>query len=302
MKKVAKRYLIFAFLSAFFLLYAVPIAATDGAVSADVLTEAEAITDELEAFRAAVPPEVADLLPADFFSEDVTQMGDAVAQASSTQTLLAVVGKMTGLAMGEHLAALARICGLLLISAVFRMLTRGGGLGEGTGRALTLCSVAALTVSLFATQRTAFEEIALYFKGLETLAVSFLPLMGSLYAMGGNVGAAVVNHGVMSAFLSILETVVGGSALPVAGVCLALAIPDAVAGSTQLRALSGLIKRSYTLFFSFLMLLLCGVLGIQTTLAKGSDTLALRTVRFAAGSFLPVVGGSVSEALRTVSG
>jgi stage III sporulation protein AE len=50
------------------------------------------------------------------------------------------------------------------------------------------------------------------------------------------------------------------------------------------------------------MLLLCGVLGIQTTLAKGSDTLALRTARFAAGSFLPVVGGSISEALRTVSG
>ena len=29
---------------------------------------------------------------------------------------------------------------------------------------------------------------------------------------------------------------------------------------------------------------------------------ALRTVRFAAGSFLPVVGGSVSESLRTVAG
>ena len=50
------------------------------------------------------------------------------------------------------------------------------------------------------------------------------------------------------------------------------------------------------------MLLLCGVLGIQSTLAQGADTLALRTVRFAAGSFLPVVGGSVSEALRTVAG
>ena len=50
------------------------------------------------------------------------------------------------------------------------------------------------------------------------------------------------------------------------------------------------------------MLLLCGVLGLQTTLAKGSDGLAMRTVRFAAGSFLPVVGGSVSEALRTVAG
>jgi stage III sporulation protein AE len=94
----------------------------------------------------------------------------------------------------------------------------------------------------------------------------------------------------------------GGTVIPVASICLVLGLLDAVSGKLSLRPLSGLIKRTYTLCFSFLMLLLCGVLGIQTTLAKGSDTLALRTMRFAAGSFLPVVGGSVSEALRTVMG
>jgi stage III sporulation protein AE len=127
-------------------------------------------------------------------------------------------------------------------------------------------------------------------------------MMGALYAMGGNVGAAVANHGVMTAFLSILQTVISGTVLPIAGICLAMALLDAVSGKLSLRPLCGLIKRTYSLLFSFLMLLLCGVLGIQTTLAKGSDTLALRTARFAAGSFLPVVGGSISEALRTVSG
>ena len=47
---------------------------------------------------------------------------------------------------------------------------------------------------------------------------------------------------------------------------------------------------------------LCFLLGMQSTLAKAGDTLALRTARFAAGSFLPVVGGSVGETLRTVAG
>ena len=106
----------------------------------------------------------------------------------------------------------------------------------------------------------------------------------------------------LSRVLSLLETGLGATVMPVAGICLALALPDAVSGKLNLRPLGGLIKRTYALTFSFLMLMLCGVLGIQTTLSKGSDTLALRTMRFAAGSFLPVVGGSVSEALRTVSG
>jgi stage III sporulation protein AE len=69
-----------------------------------------------------------------------------------------------------------------------------------------------------------------------------------------------------------------------------------------LRGVAGLIKRTYTLSISFLMGIFGFVLGTQSLLAKASDTLALRTARFAAGSFLPLVGGSVSEALRTVAG
>ena len=120
--------------------------------------------------------------------------------------------------------------------------------------------------------------------------------------MGGNVRAAAVNSGVMSVFLSLLQTVCSATVLPVAGIALTLALLDALGTGLDLRPLAGVIKRTYTLTLSFLMLLLCGVLGLQSTLAKATDTMALRTARFAAGSFLPVVGGSVSEALRTVAG
>ena len=302
MKKVAKRYWIFAFMMLISLVFSCPVSASDGAENVDIDTEAQAVEGELEQFRGSVPAEVADLLPEGFFSADVTEMGDAVVEASAPRAVFSVIGRMTGLAVGEYLSALAKICGLLLIGAVFRMLAKGRESGKALEGGLSFCGTCALAVGIFSMQRAVFRDLSAYFEGLQTLAASFLPLMGGLYAMGGNVGAAVVNHGVMSAFLAILETVVSGSVLPVAGICLVLALSDALSGGGRLRSLAGLIKRSYTLFFSFLMLILCGVLGIQTTLAKGSDTLALRTVRFAAGSFLPVVGGSVSEALRTVSG
>jgi stage III sporulation protein AE len=120
--------------------------------------------------------------------------------------------------------------------------------------------------------------------------------------MGGNVRAAAVNHSVMSAFLTLLETFCAASVLPIAGICLALALLDALNGGIDLRPLAALIKRTYVLALSFVMLLLCGVLGLQSTLAKAGDSLALRTAGFAAGSFLPVVGGSISQTLGTVAG
>ncbi len=276
-------------------LSALSVAATD----ADITAESEAIADELEDFRDAIPPEVAELLPEGFFSGDLTAVADATKEASALSTVLSVVGRLSGLAVSENLSMLASICGVLVLSAIFRAFAASSG---SVGKALSFCTALSLTVLLFSLQKERFSDITRFFSVMQNLGTAMLPLMGTLYAMGGNVGAAVANSGVLSAFLSLLETVCASTVLPVAGVALALALIDALSTGLPLRPLAGLIKRTYTLVFSFLMLLLCGVLGLQSTLAKAGDTLALRTARFAAGSFLPVVGGSVSETLRTVAG
>ena len=268
----------------------------------EIKTEAAAIERDFSAFADAIPPEVAELLPPDFFSGDMTAVGGAVEEASAPSAILAAVGRLTGLALGENLALLARICGVLLLSAVFRALKEGVCVSANVGRALSFCATLSLCLVIISLQRMRFFEISSFFDALKGLAAAMIPMMGTLYAMGGNVAAAVANHGMMSIFLALLENVIAHTVLPVAGICLCLGLLDALSGKGQLRSLGALIKRTYTWTFSLLMLLLCGVLGIQTTLARGSDGLAMRTVRFAAGSFLPVVGGSVSEALRTVAG
>ena len=52
---------------------------------------------------------------------------------------------------------------------------------------------------------------------------------------------------------------------------------------------------------SFFMMLLLAMLSAQTILGASQDTLAMRSAKFAAGSMIPVVGGSVAELLRSVS-
>ena len=254
---------------------------------------------EYEAFLQTVPEDVADLLPAKFFSGDAASIEEALRESGSLQSILNTVAQLTGLALSQSLALLAQICGILILGAVFRALSPAGS--EGVGGAFSLCTTLSMSLLLLGTQMTRLSKLSAYFDTVGALSAAMLPMMGALYAMGGNVRSAVVNQGVMSGFLTVLESFCAGSVLPVAGICMALALLDAVCGRVTLRSLSGFIKRAYTLTVSFLMLLLCGVLGMQSTLAKASDTLALRTARFAAGSFLPVVGGSVAESLRTVA-
>ena len=257
-------------------------------------------TDEpWQTWLDTVPKEVAEFLPDSFFSQSIAESEEGVAEGGSVQTVLNAVLRALGLSLGDALRLLAKICGLLVLSAVFRSLSPEDK--RGLGRALSLCSTLALSLLILASSKGLFTRLDTYFTTIKGVATSFLPLMGTLYAMGGNVRAAAVNHSVMSAFLVILETLCAGSVMPIAGVCTSLSLLDAGAGTISLRPLSAFIKRTYTLTLSFLMLLLCGVLGLQSTLAKASDTMALRTARFAAGHFLPVVGGSVAAALRSVA-
>lgn len=290
MKNIRIRYAFFAFILLFSLL-ALPVYASD------VTQEASAAYD---AFKGAIPREVAELLPNGFFDGTLEDGEEVMRESTSVGTVLQTVGRMLGLTLGDAVRLLANVSGLLVLSAMFRALCPDEK--AGLSRALTFCSSLALSVLLFTLQRDSFLQVERYFAAIKGIATAFLPLMGTLYAMGGNVRAAAVNHSVISAFLTLLETFCAGTVLPVAGICLSLSLLDATTGGgISLRPLAGFIKRSYTLCLSFLMLLLCGVLGVQTTLAKAGDTIALRTARFAAGSFLPVVGGSVSETLRTVA-
>ena len=264
-------------------------------------TDAEATARaEWAAFLSGLPDDVKNRLPAGFSDADPAVSDAAVKEAVTLPGLLNMIGAFLGANVGRNISLLARICGILVLVALFRSLS--GGASSALEHALSLCSVLAITGLLLTGGPADVRTLGGYFQTIEGVCLSLLPLMGTLYAMGGNIGAAVANHAVMSAFLTLLETVCGATVLPVAGLCLALALMDAAHDGVSLAPLASLIHKTYTRVFSFLMLLLCGVLGLQHTLARGSDTLALRTARFAAGSFLPVVGGSVSEALSTVAG
>ncbi len=251
-------------------------------------------------FRESLPPEVTALLPDGFFGEDPETVASAVQNAADVPKILAYIRDFLGVSLRQALPLLAAVSGILVLSAVLRAV--GATSGAGTGRAFSFCSVTVLTLLLLRQSLSGVSRLRAWFEMLCTLAGSMLPMMGTLYALGGNVGAAAANHTVMSVFLSVAQMLCTRAVLPVAGICLLLAVCDALTGRAALKPLGNLIKRTFTLGVSFLMLLLSFLLGLQTTLAAGSDTLALRTVRFAAGSFLPVVGGSVSEAMKTVAG
>ena len=256
--------------------------------------------DELSDFLAAIPEDIAELLPNGLFSGKTDEIAEGVREMTDFSVLLQTVLSLLGASFGESLATLGRVVGLLLLSAIFGAV-RTAFRSESVGRAFSFASSLAVLASLLVQAYDAVNAAIAYFDRLNRLTGAVIPLFGALWAVGGNVTAATTSVTGLTVYLTVLEEAVGNSVVPFCGVCMSLTAIGTIDPNLRLGSLLSSLKKHYTTFLAGLMTLLLAMLGFQTTLAARADSLAMRGAKFAAGNLIPVVGGSVSELLRTVS-
>ncbi len=247
-----------------------------------------------------LPEDLRDLLPDGLLSSNPEEVGEGASELGDFSYLLRTTLSLVGLRLDPCIKILARVCGILLLAAIGKAL-QSSLRSEDVARAFSYCSSLIMLVLLLGEGYHSIETVTDYLSGLRGVTAASIPLMGSLYAMGGNASAAIASSTGLSLFLVVLENLVSKSIVPFCGLCLAFSLVSSLDTSVRLRTLSDTVKKNYTTVLAFLMMLLLAMLGAQTTLAAKSDTLAMKSVKFAAGSMIPVVGGSVSELLRTVS-
>lgn len=136
--------------------------------------------------------------------------------------------------------------------------------------------------------------------GVTAFMRCLIPVLAGILLAGGRVGTA----GGFSALFMLATQVVGQvfSLFVLPCMCMFTSLSISCACS-DLKA-DGLvvgIKKAVGWLLTLTLTLFTGVLGLQTTIAGASDSVAMKTVRFAAGSFLPVVGSAVGEAMGTVT-
>ena len=275
------------------LLFVIPLSATES-------RDGVKMPDEYHAFLESIPEDIRPYLPDGIFSTDGESVGEAVREMSDFSYLLNTLFSLIGLRLGACAKILASVCGLLLFSAIFGKI-RSSFQSEGVGRAFSFCAVLVVTLSILRYSYTSLESVTGFFSSLNAMTSAILPLMGALYAMGGNLSVAVATSSGLTVYLTVLEELIGKTILPFCGFCMALALIGALDGALRMGTLLSTVKKNYTTALAFLMMLLLAMLASQSTLGARSDTLLMRSAKFAAGNLIPVVGGSVSELLKTVS-
>lgn len=283
------------FLLFFFLFLALPLSAEETEAR-----DAETVPDEFFSFLDALPDAVRDLLPKEAFSETPDELHAAVSEMSDFSYLLQTVLSLLGIKGRACLRLLATVAGILLLSALCKAL-QAALRTSSVSAAFSLCATWVMLILLLKEGYTGISNVTAYFSALSALTSVSVPLLGALYAIGGNVSSAVASSAGLSVFMTLLETLIAKTVVPFCGVCLAFSTVGALDPNIRIGTLLSTVKKNYTTALTFLMMLLLAMISSQALLAARADTLAMKSAKFAAGNLIPVLGGSVSELLRSVS-
>lgn len=112
-------------------------------------------------------------------------------------------------------------------------------------------------------------------------------------AMGGAAAATFV---AMQIFIYICKSLL----IPLICVITVFSVSDKIGKTPYLKGVSAILKQILKWGTGFMITAYSVVVGLQTQAASGFDSLAGKSIKYAVGSFVPVVGGALSDSLETV--
>lgn len=131
---------------------------------------------------------------------------------------------------------------------------------------------------------------------------SFMPVYVAALVSGGQIGSALSCQTLMLAAAEGVAGVITGVIMPLMAVALALGLTGSVGKGLRIGAIGNWLTKSGAWILATVSSLFVGSLSLRQILAGTTDTVTARAMRLSLSSFVPVVGGALSEALTTLQG
>lgn len=187
-------------------------------------------------------------------------------------------------------AAIAILCGLL---------GRIGG-GHGAGEMGFFLAYAAAVGLAAAASGAAVDMAQRAAEDMSTFTAAALPALSVLSISSGSGAAAAMHPALLaaSAGSSLLVTRIG---LPAISISLALSVLGNLSPHSPLRTLAATIRRAALWTVCGSLTLFSAILSVTGYAAGTLDGVAMRGLKYAAGSLVPVLGSLLSESVEAVS-
>ncbi len=254
--------------------------------------------EELDGFAATLPDE----MQTDFHGILTSPDGlDTMRETYSVSYYIDAVWKEIQAVWPSAVSTYMQVLGILIVIAVFRRL-QNSFFSESLSDAMDLCSTVCLVLCLTPVLQSVSVLSQQFFSMLMSLTNGITPIVCALFVSSGNLTtAATVNASLMLVY-TLFQNILDGVFLPMIRVLYALGMIGHVGSGVRLDSLGRCIRKFFLWSLSLVTLLLSVLIGVQNSMALSIDSFSMKTVKFALGSFIPLVGNALADAVGTVAG
>lgn len=201
-------------------------------------------------------------------------------------------------ALKKPLVMLGKIIAVAMLCVLVGSLSPEGGLDK----TFSIVCVLATVLVLSDTVTDSFYLVQSSIERLNSFMASYIPIFSSVAAAGGNISSSGGYYGIMLLICEGAAVIAGNVLIPFLSAVLAVTIVSAVNPNLQFSSVAESVKKAVIWLLGIVMTLFVGLLSIQSFAGSAADNLSSRALKFAASSFIPVIGGSISEAYSAVKG
>ena len=252
-----------------------------------------------EGFEQSIPDEASRYFESGAFENEENYFA-AIEEMSTPKAIVTVLIELFGVEARATLSLLLLLMGIILISAALSAICEQSE-NKTLVAVMRFYSLGALFSSVGYMFYSHFERIEEFFSQIAVFVNGMIPVTASIWALGGNVTTATAGSATLYCFLTVFEKLWASSALPMFAVLLMLGFCDVLCTELKTGRVVGLIKKIYGFFLGLSMTVLLSSLAAQTTLTAVADSVSARAGRLVSSTVIPIVGGNLGEALRTVA-
>lgn len=256
----------------------------------------DSIEEEIKDFENTLPDYVLNYFPNSTISDDLSL---TLQNTLNEAKLMDYIIEYLFVGLNKTLKVFNGILVLLLLSSIFEMFSHTTT-SEAIHIAFSSCSSICVMMYVFNICVSLASNVTAYTKILCNTMSSFAPIMATMQILSGNISTAAISNGAIVLFISLTDVLLVACMLPLVKICMVFSCVKSM-GGIEFGGISRLIRTTFTSVTIFIMSVFMFILSLKNVISQGADTLTIKTARFAISSFVPIVGASINDALRTVS-
>lgn len=170
---------------------------------------------------------------------------------------------------------------------------------SGIGKILNFVTVAAASAIFFDAVFVTADTLISQFGELFTFLSSLIPVLLTLTAAEGYTATAAAVGSAVSFGIFVVTFLINSFITPFTAMYLSLGIASSMTDSVDFRKIAQSIRNIVNGIFGAIFCVFSAIMVSQKYFALAGDSLSRRTLKFAAGSFLPLAGSGISEGVDT---